>query len=73
MIRTAPKVESRRHIEAGQTDNDNGCPRLPDEAVLDRFESFTSVGAKITTANRRQHNGGRHRHTADPYHHGEDM
>src|ERR1019366_10684338 len=61
-------------IEAGRADDDDGgYPPLPGKTVLDRVEGLKPIWAKVTTADRRQHDGGRHRDTADPDNHGEDM
>ncbi len=35
-----PKIEPPNHVEAGQPDQDDGGPRLPGEAVLDRLKGL---------------------------------
>src|SRR5208283_1000034 len=68
-----PQIKARRHVEAGQADDDDGYPRLPSETMFDRVEGPKPITTKVTTANCWQGNGGHDRDTANPNNHGEDM
>ena len=73
-VRNRSQRSSRQtHVEACQTDHDDGGSRLPGEAMLDRLKRRQPVSAQIAAPHRGQRDGGRHRDTADPDHDEQDV
>jgi len=68
-----PKVEPPCHVEAGQTNHDDGNPRLPNEAVFDRSECPELVPSQVAAAYCRQRYGCGHRDPANPHDDRQDM
>jgi hypothetical protein len=72
-LESVPETEPPDHVEACQTDHDDGGSRLPGEAMLDRLKRRQPVSAQIAAPHRRQRDGGRHRDPADPDHDEQDV
>jgi hypothetical protein len=72
-LKSIPKINTPRHVEAGQPDDDYCRSCLPDKAVLDRLKGLQPVFAQVAVPHCRQYDGRCHGNTADPDHNGEDM
>lgn len=72
-LKSIPKIEAPRYVEAGQPDDDRCRSCLPDKAVLDRLKGLPPVFAQVAAAHCRQYDSRCHGNTADPDHYGEDM